>query len=188
MNAAPCSWRVRMKRTSGVSRSASMSGRFCVPGMPQMWSIPSRSRQSTRARAPLTLAILTPVRHVPHHHLIVRVAERALDAVPRHDQVWEVVQRPDPYDLRHPGVEGYGALPHGLGGDRLDDLGLQALDFWVAKAASIGALIPVLRGGRIGGSEDEVFGIDDAIREGGGREGGDELGILRPGRRDDEGA
>ncbi len=58
MNAAPCSWRVRMKRICGVSRSASMIARFCVPGMPNTWSTPSRSSASTSARAPVTVPIL----------------------------------------------------------------------------------------------------------------------------------
>ena len=57
MKAAPCSCRVKTKRISGVSRSTSISGRFCVPGMPHIWSIPSRRKQSTSARAPETFAI-----------------------------------------------------------------------------------------------------------------------------------
>src|SRR3954465_12330213 len=51
MNAAPCSWRVRTKRISGVARSTSRMGRFIVPGMPKTWSIPSLRRQSTSACA-----------------------------------------------------------------------------------------------------------------------------------------
>src|SRR5258708_12895197 len=55
MNAAPCSWRVRMKRISGVARSTSRIGRFIVPGMPKTWSIFSRRRQSTTACAPVIM-------------------------------------------------------------------------------------------------------------------------------------
>src|SRR6478736_3793386 len=59
MNAAPCSWRVRMKRISGVARSASRTGRFIVPGMPNTWSMPSRLRQSTIACAPVIMSAPT---------------------------------------------------------------------------------------------------------------------------------
>src|SRR5258707_14790807 len=55
MNAAPCSWRVRMKRISGVARSTSRIGRFIVPGMPKTWSTFSRRRQSTTACAPVIM-------------------------------------------------------------------------------------------------------------------------------------
>src|ERR1700704_2232657 len=55
MNAAPCSWRVRMKRISGVERSTSRIGRFIVPGMPNTWSMPSRRRQSTTACAAVVI-------------------------------------------------------------------------------------------------------------------------------------
>src|SRR4051812_15327643 len=51
MNAAPCSWRVRTKRISGVARSTSRIGRFIVPGIPKTWSMPSLRRQSTSACA-----------------------------------------------------------------------------------------------------------------------------------------
>src|SRR5882672_588693 len=57
MNAAPCSWRVRMKRTSGVVRSTSRIGKFIVPGMPKTWSMPSRRRQSTSACAAVIMAM-----------------------------------------------------------------------------------------------------------------------------------
>src|SRR5688500_4523347 len=53
MNAAPCSWRVRMKRISDVSRSTSRIGRFIVPGMPKTCATRSRRRQSTTACAPV---------------------------------------------------------------------------------------------------------------------------------------
>src|SRR5262245_28565983 len=55
MKAAPCSWRVRTKRISGVARSTSRTGRFIVPGMPNTWSTPSRLRQSTIACAPVIM-------------------------------------------------------------------------------------------------------------------------------------
>src|SRR4051812_11383666 len=51
MKAAPCSWRVRTKRISGVARSTSRIGRFIVPGMPKTWSTLSLRRQSTSACA-----------------------------------------------------------------------------------------------------------------------------------------
>src|SRR5580765_2844159 len=58
MNAAPCSWRVRTNRISGVERSTSRIGRFMVPGMPKTWSIPSRRRQSTMACAAVIMSAL----------------------------------------------------------------------------------------------------------------------------------
>src|SRR5882672_9761990 len=60
MKAAPCSWRVRTKRISGVARSTSRIGRFIVPGMPNTWSMPSRLRQSTIACAPVIMK--SPIR------------------------------------------------------------------------------------------------------------------------------
>src|SRR4051812_24512699 len=55
MKAAPCSWRVRTKRISGVARSTSRIGRFIVPGMPNTCSIPSLRRQSTSACADVVM-------------------------------------------------------------------------------------------------------------------------------------
>ncbi len=49
----PCSWRTRMCRTEGESKSGSYSGRKAPFGMPNTTSTPSRSIAATRAAAPV---------------------------------------------------------------------------------------------------------------------------------------
>ena len=50
MKAAPCSWRVVMKRM-GLSSRTSMMSMFSSPGMPKTYSTPSFSRQRTNSSA-----------------------------------------------------------------------------------------------------------------------------------------
>ena len=49
---APCSWRTRMCRTEGESKSGSYSGRMAPPGMPNTTSTPSCSSARDQGRGP----------------------------------------------------------------------------------------------------------------------------------------